>query len=303
MIDDWSGEEYYETNPRDLWVYYLPNVPVVDAYSPLKAGSEIANCFTDIYEQKTVFVGNTVFIKGHFSVLTPLDSIVICGKGITKWGLKLFSGALMLCNTYMIKLVTDTRYISRIYSSRINTEGNAHIVVEGNSELLPIPDPDNAIHIINFEHGTEGAMFEAPYAIDRFELYIEADGPVEINYLYLGMRVGLCRPGTDIKAGTKLLSSPTRSASGQVFGLKKTFLKTLALDFPFVTEADSKSFEHYIQTVQNVTPHIIDAFWESHDAVETMFCTLDADALNLSKLTNPIPWFWEGGNLSWLEAK
>jgi len=164
---------------------------------------------------------------------------------------------------------------------------------------------DSADELIKFSGLTADRItirnFEETLFFNRFELILEGIESVYLGYLYLGMKTTLPRFEVKPDVGEKLLSQSSQSFGGQVFGLRRTTLKSFSVNFPRITSEERDVFIEYIKSVLNIEPHIIDPYYEAHDKFPPMYAYLDINDNNMPKLNEH--GFYYSTSLKWQEAR
>ena len=116
-----------------------------------------------------------------------------------------------------------------------------------------------------------------------FELIFQSAEAARIGYLYIGSYVELPQFNTGSEYPISLNSSSDRTRGGQVYGLFARPVQGYGVSFPRFESTDLITITEYIETVQNVKPHMVDLFPDSHSTVSPFYGVVSTDSLDVVK--------------------
>jgi hypothetical protein len=124
--------------------------------------------------------------------------------------------------------------------------------------------------------------------------------PLDINYLWAGIGVDIGLFSIGPREGLISSEEANRTKSGQVYGIKGTFMRTFNASFPRITNAQKMIQEEYIKLVGTIDGHVIDPYPEAHDEFLPFYATIASVELEREKRAEN-KWYWNT-DLSWQEA-
>ena len=121
-----------------------------------------------------------------------------------------------------------------------------------------------------------------------------------IGLLYIGEKWTLPRFITFPKHPLSLRSEHGRTFSAQVTGIPSTNVRGFSASFVRIPDIEVKKIDRYINGVQTVIPHVIDAYPLAHREVPPMFATIAAYGEKEKRAENGFFWNFE---ITWMEAR
>lgn len=134
-----------------------------------------------------------------------------------------------------------------------------------------------------------------------FSLAFTSGEQIRIGYIYLGR----CHEFPSIKREGKysvgFTGTSEQSKGGQTYGVFGAMLRKASVSIPRMTGTERNNFIAYLSTVQNVKPHMIDLFPDSHEYESSLYCTVNSNLVDFTKR-------WESGffysvPMEWQEAR
>ncbi|MDR3355611.1 MAG: hypothetical protein LBO04_00275 [Spirochaetaceae bacterium] len=108
----------------------------------------------------------------------------------------------------------------------------------------------------------KNSAFTLPSIMPCDELTVEifAGAPVSVGWMFAGLRTLFPRFQIAPKTGLEVTGSAERTEGGQVYGLKRPTLETLDVSFARIDRDTRRAMAEYIDAVQFVEPHLIEAY-------------------------------------------
>jgi hypothetical protein len=106
------------------------------------------------------------------------------------------------------------------------------------------------------------SAFALPSILPCDELAVEiyGGGNISLGWMFAGLRTLFPRFQVKPKTGLEVTGSAARTETGQVHGIKRVTLKTLEAAFARVNRDERRQMEEYIDTVQYIEPHLVEAY-------------------------------------------
>jgi len=183
-------------------------------------------------------------------------------------------------------------------------EINTFIIADTNAKFkIELFDEENAL-ITEWQNNNPEQIniYELPEAkkVKRFTVAMTGKEESYIGYIFVGKKVVLPRFTVRPEFGTELRSTSGRTSGGQAYGLIIPTLDGISVSYLRIPQTEMEIIKDYVQSVQNVIPHVIDAYPEAHDAVPPMYMTLNSAPIRTKREENTFYWDFE---LNWQEAR
>ena len=143
--------------------------------------------------------------------------------------------------------------------------------------------------------------FDEPEIIESFSLTLYGLDPIYLGHLYLGNKVILPRFLVRPNLNLNLRGERVLSDGGQSFGIKRKALESFAVSFSRISNDEKNIIKNYINSVQNIDPHIIDPYPEARDKFPPKYAVVNTDNIPFPKRNEPD--FYYDGSLSWQEVR
>jgi hypothetical protein len=138
-------------------------------------------------------------------------------------------------------------------------------------------------------------------SVYSFSLVITGPESVRIGYLFLGKCVELPLFSRGSEYPLTLQGTSDRTRGGQCYGLFARPVQGYSVSFPRFEPDDLVKMNEYIETVQNVKPHMVDLFPDSHSTVSPFYGIISTDSLDFAKRSES-GFFYEV-SFEWEEAR